>query len=236
MLAACATVPSIREDARSIHQPVEPASAPLLAIEAAPWPTKTERQSDLEALLRLPEGRPSLEIYQDRAGRLTALCMADGGFSFPLDEPLSEEAEARLSKVITYRGERVDGGCDNWGMDYAFPGNFFAEDFQPLRMAALGRAEYVDILAAYDDCFRGSGFDGPPDVSGLSDEQAQTAIAGYIEAGNSCDRSTGLTEADRSAEVLAEDTLVAEHRAEVDAYVTAISADLAAVSMSGRTP
>jgi hypothetical protein len=77
--------------------------------------------------------------------------MADGGFSFPLDEPLSEEAEARLSKVITYRGERVDGGCDNWGMDYAFPGNFFAEDFQPLRMAALGRAEYVDILAAYEN-------------------------------------------------------------------------------------
>lgn len=235
-LASCGTVPSSRDDSASLDRPAPNGVASRPTVGEVPWPTDTEAQSELEVLLQLPEGKPALESYQERAGRLTALCMADGGFPSKPGEPLSDEAHGRLSKAIVYRGASVPGGCDEWGMNYAFPGIFLSEFYQPLRTAALQRPEYLAVLAEYDSCFRGRGFEGPPNVSGLSDEQAQAAMAQYVEAGNSCDQSAGLTKADRAAELVVENSLVAEHRPEVDAYVTAILADLASADAKETQP
>lgn len=236
MLASCGTVPSIRQDSASLDRPANIGVASRPSIGEVPWPTNTEAQSELEVLLQLPEGKPALESYQERAGKLTALCMADGGFTTKPGEPLSDEAHGRLSKEIVYRGATFSGGCDEWGRNYAFPGNFLSESYQPLRTAALQRPEYLAVLAEYDSCFRARGFEGPPNVNGLSDEQAKAAMAQYVDAGNSCDQAAGLTKADRAADLLVENSLVKEQRLEVEAYVTAILADLASVDSKGTQP
>lgn len=234
-LVACGNPPSIREDSANRDRPA------VLEDETrhdgnVPWPSETEVQSDLEILLQLPVGTPPIESYLERAGRLTALCMAEGGYPLQPGEPMGDKAHDRLSNAIVYRGTTVTGGCEAWGMNYAFPGNVLSEYYRPLRAAALQRPEYLAVLAEYDSCFREHGYDAPPDVSGLSDEQAQAAMDGYSAAGNKCDQSAGLTNADRAAEMLVENTLVAEHRPQVDAYVTAILADLASIDSKGSRP
>ena len=235
-LASCGAVRSTEEASTGTERTVPYATPGHLPADNVSWPTDTEMQSELEVLLQLPADIPAVESYQERAGRLTALCMADGGFPTRPGEPLSDEAHSRHSKPIVYRGVTVQGGCDEWGMSYAFPGNFLSDLYQPLRTAALQRPEYLAVLAEFDSCFRARGYEGPPDVSGLSDEQAQAAMARYVDAGNSCDQSAGLTKADRAAELVVENSLVAEHRPEVSAYVTAVLADLASADSKGTQP
>jgi hypothetical protein len=202
-----------------------PELTPASTQEPVPWPTDIDRQSALEEAIDVPgSSDAAFGAYLDRASQLVSRCMSDGGFTYSDGDPVAEPAASeRLNQMVEIDGQTIAGGCRQWSETLAFPGTYFADAYRTVDAEALAHPSYLSSVNTYDDCLIDAGYPRIPDVEGLSDSEAQTALDSYTSAALACEDTANLSDAKRALEIYVGDAFVARYPDQVQDYVVALT-------------
>ena len=202
-----------------------PDATPESSQEPVPWPTDFNRQSALEQAIDVPGStEAAFRTYLDRASQLVSRCMSDAGFSYSDGDTVTEPAaNERLNNSVEIDGQNIPGGCRQWSETLAFPGNYFSDAYRTVDAEALTHPSYLSSVNAYDDCLIAAGYPQIPNVEGLSDREAQTALDNYTSAALACENAANLGDAKRALEIYVGDTFAARYPDRVQEYVVELT-------------
>ncbi|MEK7411765.1 MAG: hypothetical protein AAB263_00440 [Planctomycetota bacterium] len=183
----------------------------------------------LETALEVNPAMPPIDTYSRRASVLAQLCMVDGGFDIERGALMDADAASRLYGPITYRGTTAPHGCDGWGIDHSFPGNFFGAPYQQVAREMGLDKSFLAVIDDYDLCLTNAGYSALPMLDGLNEKAATDAVSAYQQAAIKCDEMSGRGAAERNLEVQIGDAFVDRYPDLVTEYRSTILSELRSI-------